>query len=106
MDDMGECALGKLEVTDIPLDQTKARISANVRHLGREGLWITTQAEKFRAKAKFLIGIGKCLKQPDAEEASGSRDENPLAAQLLPEGPSMRQHMLQVCFGEWFIHKG
>jgi hypothetical protein len=65
-----------------------------VRGLQLEGIGVAGEDGRRSAEAQFLVGPGKGLKQPAAEETGAAGDEEALAAQLVPELSCMSEYVI------------
>jgi hypothetical protein len=86
----------ELERANVPHVQPDGGVARQVRRLLRERLWVSCQHHRLGAQTKPVVCPGEALQQPAAEEARAARDEDALAAQLIPQALGVGQDVIEV----------
>lgn len=96
VDDVRERPRGKVEGAHIARVQADRRMRGQMRYLAAKRFGVACEHQGLRFQAQPIVGPGKRLQQPAAEEARASGDEDPVAAKLLPHLRRVEEDVVEI----------
>jgi hypothetical protein len=96
VDNVGKLALGELERTDVPRDQTNGRMRGQVGRTRGECRWIASEDMWRDPQREAVIGFQKRLQQPAAEKPGASSDKQSPSADFVPKMAGPIKYLIEI----------
>ncbi len=91
-----EAARRKGEIPHVTAMHADCGVSGQVRLLGCEHVRGASEDDRLERQLKTIDGRDERLEQPGPEESRAARDEQPGAAQLVPNPRRMRENVIEI----------